>query len=350
MTYSEYIKENYPNSVFDGNNFLCFTKLEEELSIIKNGVGLKVTEKPSLIKLFGKDTIEFLHRVSTNDLKNIKPFVKKNTLFLNEKGKFITKSTLLAFEEENWLLSDYDASNRIYSWINKFIITEDIKTEDVSSKFSLLELSGTQTDSFLMLLIGDEEKKLTSEDFKRFDVDGFTIYLFKSSEKENCNSSKIIIENERLVNFIEHLFKIKSVFDLSLVGKNAIDTYRIEKLIPAYPNELNVEVNPHEVNLLGDICTTKGCYIGQEVIARLETYDKVQRKLLKVISAERINSDNNIIYNEAGEEAGEITTPGVYANHNGYASLVLFKKKSLQQNVHAIVNNKKVPLKVVSGE
>ncbi len=352
MPFNEYIKENYPNSIFEENNILCFTKFEEEFSMLKNGVGLKVSETASLIRMEGKDTVDFLHRVSTNDLLNIKPFTKKNTLFLNEKGRFISKSTLLSFSDDYWVLSDFDPANRIFNWLNKFIIMEEIKTEDVSLKYSVLELTGPQTESFVMLLIGDEIKKMSGEAFRRFDADGFTFYLFRSSEKADCYSTKIIIESGRIVDFIEHLFNIKSAFDLLLIGKLALDTYRIEKLIPAFPNELNVEVNPHEVNLVNDICTTKGCYIGQEVIARLETYDKVQRKLVKIISHQRIEETSKLVYNEAGEEAGEITTHGVYANSTGFSSLSLFRKKMLLQNgsFYVLVNNKKIPVKVAAGD
>ncbi|MEW6654811.1 MAG: hypothetical protein AB1394_15265, partial [Bacteroidota bacterium] len=183
MPFNEYIKENYPNSIFEENNILCFTKFEEEFSMLKNGVGLKVSETASLIRMEGKDTVDFLHRVSTNDLLNIKPFTKKNTLFLNEKGRFISKSTLLSFSDDYWVLSDFDPANRIFNWLNKFIIMEEIKTEDVSLKYSVLELTGPQTESFVMLLIGDEIKKMSGEAFRRFDADGFTFYLFRSSEK-----------------------------------------------------------------------------------------------------------------------------------------------------------------------
>ncbi len=352
MIYTEYIKENYPNSVNENGNYLCFTKAEEELSIFKNGVGLKVTETPSLIKMVGKDTVEFLHRVSTNDLMNIKSYEKRNTLFLNEKGKFIAKSTFLSFEDEYWVLSDYDYSNRVLSWINKFIIMEDIKTEDISDKFSLLELSGPQAGSFIMLLIGDEVNKIKLEEFKRFDVDGFTFYLFSNSVKSNCVSTKIIIESARLVDFIKHLFSIKSVFDLELVGKQALDTFRIEKLIPAFPNEINVEANPHEVDLMNDISATKGCYIGQEVIARLETYEKVQRKLFKVVSAEKINETSKFLLDECGEEVGEITTHSVFANNHGYTSLGLIKKKAIKNNCsfYVLANNKKIYVKALTPE
>jgi folate-binding protein YgfZ len=55
---------------------------------------------------------------------------------------------------------------------------------------------------------------------------------------------------------------------------------RIRSGVPAYPNEINEDHNPWEAGLSDAISLTKGCYIGQEVIARLKTYDKVKRRLV----------------------------------------------------------------------
>ncbi len=59
-----------------------------------------------------------------------------------------------------------------------------------------------------------------------------------------------------------------------------IDAYKIENGIPSDPNELNDLYNPHEAKLIDLVDFKKGCYIGQEVIARLDTYDKVQKHLV----------------------------------------------------------------------
>ena len=57
-------------------------------------------------------------------------------------------------------------------------------------------------------------------------------------------------------------------------------TPRIEAGIPGPEAELNDRVNPLEAGLEEFVSFTKGCYVGQEVIARLDTYDKVQRRLV----------------------------------------------------------------------
>ena len=55
---------------------------------------------------------------------------------------------------------------------------------------------------------------------------------------------------------------------------------RVEMGAPAYGKELSEDFNPLEANLLEYISFTKGCYVGQEVVARLKTYNKVQRQLV----------------------------------------------------------------------
>lgn len=57
---------------------------------------------------------------------------------------------------------------------------------------------------------------------------------------------------------------------------------RIARCMPKSPNELNESCNPFELGLGHLIDWNKGCYIGQEVISRLDTYDKVSRQLFSV--------------------------------------------------------------------
>ena len=63
-------------------------------------------------------------------------------------------------------------------------------------------------------------------------------------------------------------------------GENMVEGVRIERGIPAFGKELTEDYNPHEANLVHHVSFSKGCYIGQEVIARLQTYKKVSKYLV----------------------------------------------------------------------
>jgi folate-binding protein YgfZ len=85
-----------------------------------------------------------------------------------------------------------------------------------------------------------------------------------------------------------------------------IDELRIRSGIPAFPNEINERHNPWEARLDDSLSLTKGCYIGQEVIARLNTYKKVQRRLSGVTLSARVGPGDPLTKEE--EVVGEAST------------------------------------------
>jgi folate-binding protein YgfZ len=85
-----------------------------------------------------------------------------------------------------------------------------------------------------------------------------------------------------------------------------VDALRVEGRIPACPNEINEDHNPWEAGLQGAINLAKGCYIGQEVIARLNTYDKVRRKLVALRLDRPFEQGAPLLH--GGEEVGQVTT------------------------------------------
>lgn len=348
INFKNFIENSFSNSSFSNNSFNVYSSFQEEKNFIKNGVGLRITENPVVIRLTGKDTIDFIHRISTNKIKDIQNFQKVNTLFLNEKGRFISRATFARLENEYFIISEADSESRLYSWINKFIIMEDIKTENLNSKHALLEFIGPQTNSFLTLLIGDELSNINENDFRRFDVDGFSFFMFFTKENNNQIVYKILIEQNKLIDFYKYLNTIKSVFDLGLIGEFAYDYFRIKNLIPKFPNELNAETNPHEVNLIHEVDFKKGCYIGQEVIARLDTYDKVQRKLVKAEIKIGKNITDKNLFDEENSIIGKITTEHLELFNE---VLCLVKKNSLNGNIElpVIFDEEKTILKLVEA-
>jgi len=96
---------------------------------------------------------------------------------------------------------------------------------------------------------------------------------------------------------------------LSPVEPELAEVLRIRLLLPRAPNELNDGFTPYDVGLTDLISFNKGCYVGQEVIARLSTYGKVRRGLAVVSFPEKLSlSVPATLANAAGEALGEITS------------------------------------------
>ena len=97
---------------------------------------------------------------------------------------------------------------------------------------------------------------------------------------------------------------------------------RLKLGIPAFGFELTEDFNPLEAGLISHISFNKGCYIGQEVVARLNTYEKVQRKLVKLAWQGDLDQ-KEITYD--GKSVGVITSAesgiGLGFVRNTYADL-----------------------------
>ena len=347
---NDYLSQKYPDARIEKEEFVYLTSPKEEYDSLRNGVGLRINPDLKIIQLSGKDILDFLNRVSTNALMNIKMFDKINTLFLNEKGRFIDRTTFIPLEDKSLLVGSPDRDNRLLSWLNKYIIMEDIKAEDYSEKYAMVDIIGPQTESFLTLILGKDIIISDEKRVRRFDVDGFTFYSFLTREGNSIKFFRFLIEREKLLNFIDYLIGIKSVFDLSVIGRQAFDFFRIENLIPAFPNEINDLTNPYEVNLINEVSFTKGCYIGQDVIARLDTFSKVKRKLVAVnLIHEIINSEPFTIIDDSSNQVGEITTLSKMNSANGQIALALINIKAIndESKLYANVEGQQIPLTII---
>ena len=327
--FNEYLSRKYENSQTDADgNFNSFTSESDEYNTLRYGVGLRLLSGSIKLKLFGNDTLDFLNRISTNEVKNLGEFKKVNTLFTNDKGRIIDKTTLVRLTNYCMLLGSSDRENTLEKWIDRYIIMEDITIENVSDRYMIFELLGPQTNSFMTMICGNAVEGLDNNTVVLEELDSLHFYLMKNKDALGANRFWLIAYAEDSIKLTNALFENKSAFDLKLIGKNAYDIFRVECGIPCSPNELNDSFNPHEVNLLSDVSFSKGCYIGQEVIARLDTYDKVQKHLTAVVFEDGVMfNERQKIYNSGNEEVGEITSVVKSGLLNKNIGLAIIRKK-----------------------
>ncbi|MBI3006559.1 MAG: hypothetical protein HYY49_14275 [Ignavibacteriales bacterium] len=251
-----------------------------------------------LLSLKGHDALDFLHRISTNDILKLKVGASTQTILTNEKGRIVEVVSVIRLAHDELLLagSSTDESN-IIRWINKFIIMEDVSVSSVRTSFKQLLLTGD--NSFAKKELARSHSSLIYE------------------VKENWGSvvwTRIVMSFDVTLNS----FRYGTEQDL--------EEQRIFNGIPGSPNEINENVNPHEVNLIHLVDFKKGCYIGQEVIARLDTYDKVQRHL-QLFTLSKLPRQLPAPVLQKGHEVGVVTS-AVYSSTVGTVIGIGFLKTS----------------------
>jgi len=323
------LSENFDKERHLVNNF---KSKDEELNSLLNGVALHYLSGKHIFELKGKDTLDFLNRIATNSLNDLQKGQLQKTFFTTEKGRIIDLTTVVNFEDYNLLICNRENKDKIYSWISRYIIADDVTITDTNQKYSLIELLGPQAHSFITSISGNEISEMEGNQLKVINTDGMMFFILKLYEQNRELKYWLISDQYTGKKLIEYLIDSKGPFNFNLVGEDSYNLYRIEKGFPSAPQEINDNYNPHELGLLDFVDFKKGCYIGQEVIARLDTYQKVQRQL-KCVS---INSNINVklpitLFDNTGAEAGEITSLS-YCEHDKKSFGLAFIRKSFLEN------------------
>lgn len=329
-SFTEFTKEKFPDASFSDKGLpLKYTSFEGEYHSLSKGAGLRnISFSPTFV-ISGKDSFDYLNRISTNKIENLQTSEKVNTLFTTEKGRVIDRTILLRYDEHLLLIGNAAAGFKLKHWLDRFIISEDIQIEEVTGKYTILEVTGPQSASYLTLLCGSVID--TIDDKKTFfhNTHGVYFHLLKFTEHSGIVKYWIVTAMQNSEALYNLLFN-QSIFDLNLVGEEAYEVFRVEKGIPVSPNEINDNFNPHELKLTGEISGDKGCYIGQEVIARLETYDKVQRELCGIVfNGEKIFDYPLFLFDKEGNEAAVVTSVVKSELVNATIGLALVRKKSV---------------------
>lgn len=328
---TKYIVDHFENHQLSENNLveIC-SNIEEELNSVKYGVGIYNRSESAVIHMKGKDVLDFLQRISTNDVLKLEPYHYVSTLFINEKGRLIDRMILVRTEDDYYLVGGKKNDAIIYRWLDRYIITEDVKIENKTGEHLILDVIGPQADSYLTLICGREVDDLDNNKMHEIIIDNTRSYLLKKTTASGENIYWIITQVKYAEELLDYLLSHRSVFDLSMVGEKAFDYYRVINSVPKYPNEINDNYNPHEAGLINDVSFNKGCYIGQEIVARLETYDKVQKRIRKI----RIEGISKVelpsaIYQNGNDLIGIITTL-VKADENSHYEGLAFIKSAFQ--------------------
>ncbi|MDP4220121.1 MAG: glycine cleavage T C-terminal barrel domain-containing protein [Bacteroidota bacterium] len=307
------------------------------------------SEKFGRIRATGADAIDLLHRMSTNELLSLvdKPGAGAQTVLTTEKGRIIDLLTVLSQGKGALLISSGRREDQVIEWLNKFVIMEDAKFEKISASLSQLLVFGPQALSFLQQFTETSLIGLQNFHFLELNIQGVPVMLQKTHRIIESGWA-IFADASKRSELKQFLQKGIEAAGGTVLDDDTYNLLRIEAGIPTAPNELNEKHNPLETTLVQAISWTKGCYIGQEVIARLDTYDKVQRHLMgiKIEGAFANGSLPVAIVNSDGEAIGEITSLAFSPLLENSIGLAFIKTAYAIPDMSANVGDAKVPAKL----
>ena len=319
------------------------------LAELNLNVRIYTPSKYKFIAVKGKDSIDLLDRLTTNDLKSLKSMEHAYSLLVSPKGRMIEMLSVLNLEGQIILGCSADSLNKVLEWIDFYTFGEEVEIildqKDYQSKIMIM---GENSISFINFIFGIDMSLSEGKS------------MFIALNKQHYGRIKLLIVNKNYFDFghyeiyasredVDYVLKLfkQNRDDFKFVdylNEDKFNNYRIVNNLAGYPTEINENYNPLEAGLKKYINFSKGCYIGQEVIARLDTYSKVKNRLVLIksdteVDSELINKDKHI---------GNITSYTSPDFYNGDYKLAYIRKSFIKdiESDFNFINNTGSEIKV----
>jgi folate-binding protein YgfZ len=205
-----------------------------------------------ILDVTGADRETFLQGQLTQDVRGLAPGETRPAAGLTPKGKLLFVARVVGLEDRLRLVVPETLRQRVVDHVRKYAVFAKVAVEDRSADLLRIGLYGREAPG--LALSGGGDRLPGEGEF----------------------SSHVLVPAGRLEELVTHLYAAGSVE----VSGVAAEVLRVEAGRPRYGTDMDDSNLPDEVGMDDAISTTKGCYVGQEVVARLRTYGRVNRRLV----------------------------------------------------------------------
>jgi folate-binding protein YgfZ len=225
-----------------------------------------------IIRVSDDDRIRFLHNQTTNDFQSLKPGQGCDTVMVTSTARTIDLATAYVLEDAVLLLVSPNRREFLIQWLDKYIFFADkVRLTDVTNETATFSLIGSQSDSIIEKLGAGA---IIGQPYGTHQLFDGGVRVAVGSGLASPGYTLILPASEKATVW-EKIVETGA----QEMSDRAFDVLRILQGRPAPEHELTDDYNPLEAGLWHTISFSKGCYIGQETIARLNTYKGVKQHL-----------------------------------------------------------------------
>lgn len=271
-----------------------FGELGAEYAALRKACILLDQPNRGVIEVTGADRLEFLNRMLTQELKGILPFHSRPSFWLNRKGRIDADLRITSLPDRLRLDLDIHSVQRTLEGLGAFIIVEDVQLADLSESTHRFALHGP-TAVPLLQAVGETAEgpplsDLTPDRATCIQIAGHRCVVERSDTTGEVGL-ELTVESAAAATIYNQLIEAgqehnghngdaapspseagAARFKLRPAGWHAFNIARIEAGTPIYNIDFGPNSLPHETGIIRQrVSFTKGCYLGQEIVARMES-------------------------------------------------------------------------------
>jgi folate-binding protein YgfZ len=287
--------------------------LAAEHRVLLEGCGVVDRSERGKLALTGGDAKEFMHGQVTNDVEALVPGTGAYAAFLTHKGKMRGDLRILDLGDELLLDTERSSLQELFNMIHRFKLAMDVELHKRTIQMGLLSLIGPDSRR----IAGAETLGTEEHANARAEIAGRPVVLAATdtgvdvfTQAEDTDAVRSALEAAGAVP----------------VGEAAAEVLRVERGRPRWGADLDETVIPEEAGLNDRaVSFTKGCYVGQETVARLHYRGKPNRHLRGLRLAAPVEAGTPLLLGE--REVGRVGTPVVSPVH-GPIALALVRREA----------------------
>ena len=276
-------------------------RLRAEYTALTQGAGAIVFPDPGILRVEGRDRVNWLHNLITTDVEAMQAGSAAYSLLLEAKAHVLADFVLVNQPEHFWLYTSRAAHANLFANLRRAIFREKVTLTDISDQFGIISVQGP--------LASDCLSKTLNLSISRS--------LIASLRLPLTNHQLLCVPNPRIPNRFDILAPRDAIPDLNRslatnganpISLDALNIVRVEAGIPQYGDDFDEITLAPEARLDEFIAPSKGCYPGQETIARIRNLGHVNRLLvqLQIANSQFPGRSDLIIADE--KEIGQITS------------------------------------------
>jgi folate-binding protein YgfZ len=269
------------------------------------GAGLIDLSSRGRIEVRGTEAAQFLNGLVTNDVKALEKGAWMRAAFPNVQGRLIAEARVLRLGLDAFLFDTESASHeRVLKTLERFTLAGDFHVEDLTDKTAMISVQGAHAAAIIGATIGEEASELERGRVAFTGWRDGQLQVIRATRTAEDGFDLFVTASEAA-----SLWDALSACGARPVGFDALEVLRIEAGVARYGvdvDETNVvlEAVPDDA-----VSFTKGCYIGQEIIARIHWRGHVAKKLVGLIFDEVADARREDKIRAAdGREIGRLTS------------------------------------------
>ncbi len=284
-----------------------YGELESEYASIRTGAILFDQPHRATIRVTGADRVAFLNRMLTQELKTLQPFQSRRSFWLSRKGRIDADIRLIQLPDEMLFDVDILCASKVVETLAEFIFSEDVAFTDITDRAHRLAIHGRRAIDLLKSasqpVSGPPLSDFAPGQATIVKIAGHDVVVDRQDATGDCGLElSMHVEHALGVwnQLSEHADRLnetnaagQTIARFRPAGWHAFNIARIENGWPIYNLDFGPDSLPAETGVLNDrVSFTKGCYLGQEIVARMHSLGHPKQQLVGLRVSSKDHEDS----------------------------------------------------------